>query len=44
MTMSLIAELSVYPALQRTTSFIDSYFTLFLIMVGKTETDGHKIY
>jgi len=36
--------LSVYPALQQTKSFIDSYFTLFLITVVITETDIRRIY
>jgi len=36
--------ISVYPALQRTKLFIDSYFTLLLIIVVKTETDIHRIY
>jgi hypothetical protein len=44
MTTGFVAEFSVYPALQGTRSFMDSYFTLFLIILVKRETGGRRIY
>jgi hypothetical protein len=44
-TMGFVAEFSFcVPRAATNPSFIDSYFTLFLIMVAKTETDGRRVY